>query len=160
MQTTMNKASGRAMNKQARAVAVPTSVRRVSVVSRASAAAPAIQSVEMVQKATNTIRFIAIDAVNKSKSGHPGMPMGCAPMGYVLWKEAMKYNPKNPEWINRDRFVLSAGHGSMFQYAMLHLAGYDSVSVSHRRPSGRQRIMGLIQRVDGGAGGAHGWCEG
>jgi transketolase len=75
---------------------------------------------------------VAIDAVNKSKSGHPGMPMGCAPMGYVLWNETMKYNPKNPEWINRDRFVLSAGHGSMFQYAMLHLTGYDSVSVSFK----------------------------
>ncbi len=52
------------------------------------------------------------------------------PMGYVLWNEVMKYNPKNPDWVNRDRFVLSAGHGSMFQYAMLHLSGYDSVSVS------------------------------
>ncbi len=58
------------------------------------------------------------------------MPMGCAPMGYVLWNEAMKYNPKNPNWINRDRFVLSCGHGSMFLYAMMHLSGYDSVSVS------------------------------
>jgi hypothetical protein len=58
------------------------------------------------------------------------MPMGCAPMGYLLWNEVMKYNPKNPDFWNRDRFVLSAGHGSMFQYSMLHLTGYDSVPVS------------------------------
>lgn len=102
--------------------------RAVRVVSQA-VAAPAI-SRELQDKCVNAIRFVAIDAVNKSKSGHPGMPMGCAPMGYVLWNETMKYNPKNPAWVNRDRFVLSAGHGSMFQYAMLHLTGYDSVSVS------------------------------
>jgi transketolase len=106
-------------------VSRPSSVRVVAQ----AVAAPAITR-ELQDKCVNTIRFVAIDAVNKSKSGHPGMPMGCAPMGYVLWNETMKYNPKNPEWLNRDRFVLSAGHGSMFQYAMLHLTGYDSVSVS------------------------------
>jgi transketolase len=84
---------------------------------------------ELEDKCINAIRFLAIDAINKSKSGHPGMPMGCAPMGYVLWNETMAYNPKNPYWFNRDRFVLSAGHGSMFQYSMLHLTGYDSVPV-------------------------------
>ncbi len=99
-------------------------------VSAQAVAAPAQVSREQVDRCVNAIRFLAIDAVNKSKSGHPGMPMGCAPMGYVLWNEVMKYNPKNPQWVNRDRFVLSAGHGSMFQYAMLHLAGYDSVTVS------------------------------
>jgi transketolase len=78
----------------------------------------------------NAIRFLAIDAVNKANSGHPGMPMGCAPMGYILYNEVMKFNPKNPNWFNRDRFVLSAGHGSMFQYALLHLTGFDSVPVS------------------------------
>ena len=103
---------------------------RARLAAKAQAVAAPALSKEMVDKCVNTIRFVAIDAVNKSKSGHPGMPMGCAPMGYVLWNEAMKYNPKNPSWINRDRFVLSAGHGSMFQYAMLHLTGYDSVSVS------------------------------
>lgn len=82
-----------------------------------------------VDKCVNAIRFLAIDGVNKAKSGHPGMPMGCAPMGYVLWNEVMRYNPKNPQWFNRDRFVLSAGHGSMFQYAMMHLVGYDAVTV-------------------------------
>ena len=61
----------------------------------------------------NTIRFLAVDAVQKANSGHPGMPMGAAPMGYVLFDRVMCYSPRNPEWPNRDRFVLSAGHGSM-----------------------------------------------
>nr|WP_290220911.1 transketolase [Trichocoleus desertorum] len=77
----------------------------------------------------NSIRFLAIDAVEKAKSGHPGLPMGAAPMAYVLWDRFMRFNPKNPYWFNRDRFVLSAGHGSMLQYALLHLAGYDSVTI-------------------------------
>ncbi|KAG2298463.1 hypothetical protein Bca52824_034935 [Brassica carinata] len=80
-----------------------------------------------VDKSVNTIRFLAIDAVEKAKSGHPGLPMGCAPMGHILFDEVMKYNPKNPYWFNRDRFILSAGHGCMLHYALLHLAGYDSV---------------------------------
>jgi transketolase len=65
----------------------------------------------VVEKSINTIRFLAIDAVEKANSGHPGLPMGCAPMGHILYDEVMKYNPKNPYWFNRDRFVLSAGHG-------------------------------------------------
>lgn len=77
----------------------------------------------------NAIRFLAIDAVEKAKSGHPGMPMGMAPSAYVLWKKFMNINPKNPDFVNRDRFVLSAGHGSMLQYALLYLFGYDSVSI-------------------------------
>jgi len=77
----------------------------------------------------NSIRFLAIDAVEKAKSGHPGLPMGAAPMAYVLWDRFMRFNPKNPYWINRDRFILSAGHGSMLQYALLYLAGYDSVTL-------------------------------
>ncbi|GKV12908.1 hypothetical protein SLEP1_g23993 [Rubroshorea leprosula] len=81
----------------------------------------------LVEKSINTIRFLAVDAVEKANSGHPGLPMGCAPMGHILYDEVMKYNPKNPYWFNRDRFVLSAGHGCMLQYALLHLAGYDSV---------------------------------
>lgn len=83
----------------------------------------------LVEKSINAIRFLAIDAVEKANSGHPGLPMGCAPMGHILYDEVMKYNPKNPYWFNRDRFVLSAGHGCMLQYALLHLAGYDSVRV-------------------------------
>ncbi|KAI7751574.1 hypothetical protein M8C21_004140, partial [Ambrosia artemisiifolia] len=81
----------------------------------------------LVEESVNTIRFLAVDAVEKANSGHPGLPMGCAPMGHVLFDEVMKYNPKNPYWFNRDRFVLSAGHGCMLHYALLYLAGYDSV---------------------------------
>ncbi|MBF2055643.1 MAG: transketolase [Cyanobacterium sp. T60_A2020_053] len=77
----------------------------------------------------NAIRFLSIDGVEKAKSGHPGLPMGAAPMAFVLWDQFMKFNPKNPQWINRDRFVLSAGHGSMLQYSLLHLYGYDSVTI-------------------------------
>jgi transketolase len=77
------------------------------------------------QLAVNTIRTLAIDAIEKANSGHPGMVMGAAPMAYVLWTQHMKHNPANPKWINRDRFVLSAGHGSMLLYSLLHLCGYD-----------------------------------
>jgi transketolase len=77
------------------------------------------------QKCINTIRFLAADAVEKARSGHPGMPMGAAAMAYVLWQRHLKHNPANPQWINRDRVVLSAGHGSMLLYALLHLTGYD-----------------------------------
>jgi transketolase len=73
----------------------------------------------------NTIRFLTIDAVQKANSGHPGMPMGSAPMAFVLWTRFLKHNPSNPGWYNRDRFVLSAGHGSMLLYSLLHLTGYD-----------------------------------
>ena len=66
-----------------------------------------------------------MDAVQKAKSGHPGMPMGMAPAGYVLWTKYLKHNPRNPKWVNRDRFVLSAGHGCMLLYSLLHLTGYD-----------------------------------
>ncbi|NJP08746.1 MAG: transketolase [Leptolyngbyaceae cyanobacterium RU_5_1] len=77
----------------------------------------------------HAIRFLAIDAVEQAKSGHPGLPMGAAPMAFVLWDKFLRFNPKNPQWFNRDRFVLSAGHGSMLQYALLYLTGYDSVSI-------------------------------
>jgi transketolase len=77
----------------------------------------------------NSIRFLAIDAINKSNSGHPGLPMGAAPMAYALWDKLLRHNPKNPKWFNRDRFVLSAGHGCMLLYALLHLSGYDSVGI-------------------------------
>ena len=73
----------------------------------------------------NTIRFLAVDAVQKANSGHPGMPMGAAAMAYTLWTRHLHFNPKDPHWLNRDRFVLSAGHGSMLLYALLYLTGYD-----------------------------------
>jgi len=73
----------------------------------------------------NTIRFLSVDAVQKADSGHPGLPLGAAPMGYVLWAKFLHHNPANPNWFNRDRFVLSAGHGSMLLYSLLHLTGYN-----------------------------------
>ena len=73
----------------------------------------------------NAIRFLAVDAVEAAKSGHPGMPMGMADIAEVLWNDFLRHNPNNPKWFNRDRFVLSNGHGSMLQYALLHLSGYD-----------------------------------
>lgn len=89
--------------------------------------AVATQSLE--ELCINSIRFLAIDGVEKAKSGHPGLPMGAAPMSFVLWDRFMRHNPKNPKWFNRDRFVLSAGHGSMLIYALLYLTGYDSLTI-------------------------------
>ncbi len=77
------------------------------------------------QLCVNTIRTLAIDGVQKANSGHPGMPMGMADVAYVLWTQFLRHNPKNPDWFNRDRFILSAGHGSMLLYSLLHLTGYD-----------------------------------
>ena len=79
---------------------------------------------QISQIAIDTIRTLSIDAINQANSGHPGMPMGAAPMGYALFAHAMNHNPKNPTWLNRDRFILSAGHGSMLLYSLLHLSGY------------------------------------
>src|SRR5712675_1707685 len=73
----------------------------------------------------NTIRALSIDAVQNANSGHPGLPLGAAPMAYCLWTHYLKHNPSNPHWFDRDRFVLSAGHGSMLLYSLLHLTGYD-----------------------------------
>tara|TARA_X000001036_G_scaffold59655_1_gene49565 strand:+ start:7095 stop:9110 length:2016 start_codon:yes stop_codon:yes gene_type:complete len=73
----------------------------------------------------NAIRALSMDAIDKAKSGHPGMPLGMSDIAQVLWNDYLKYNPKNPEWINRDRFILSNGHGSMLHYSLLHLTGYD-----------------------------------
>ncbi|NHC36766.1 transketolase [Scytonema millei] len=89
--------------------------------------AVATQSLE--ELCINAIRFLAIDAVEKAKSGHPGLPMGAAPMAFVLWDRFMRFNPKNPAWLNRDRFLLSAGHGSMLLYALLYLTGYEDLTL-------------------------------
>jgi transketolase len=76
------------------------------------------------QLSINTLRFLSVDAVQKANSGHPGMPLGCAPIAYMLYSKHMRHNPKNPKWLNRDRFILSNGHGSMLLYSILHLCGY------------------------------------
>jgi transketolase len=86
-------------------------------------------STTLDQLSINTIRTLAMDAVQKANSGHPGMPMGMAPAAYVLWTKVMRHNPKNPQWTNRDRFVLSAGHGSMLLYSLLYLTGYDDFTL-------------------------------
>ena len=80
---------------------------------------------ELDQLCINTMRFLSVDAVQKAESGHPGMPLGASSMAYTLWTRFLKHNPRNPAWFDRDRFVLSAGHGSMLLYGLLHLTGYD-----------------------------------
>ncbi len=90
-----------------------------------STATPSTLDTDLDELAINTIRFLAVDAVQRAESGHPGMPMGAAPMAYVLWTRHLEHNPRDPQWLDRDRFVLSAGHGSMLLYALLHLTGYD-----------------------------------
>jgi transketolase len=80
---------------------------------------------DLDQLCINTIRTLSLDAVQKANSGHPGLPLGMAPAAYVLWTKFLRHNPKNPRWFNRDRFLLSAGHGSMLLYSLLHLTGYD-----------------------------------
>ena len=82
-------------------------------------------STQLDQQAINTVLFLSVDAIQKANSGHPGLPLGAAPMAYVLWTRFLRHNPANPHWFNRDRFVLSAGHGSMLLYSLLHLTGYD-----------------------------------
>ncbi len=90
-----------------------------------SVSAEPLQATDLDERTINTIRFLAADAVERAQSGHPGMPMGAAPMAYVLWTRHLRHNPADPSWFDRDRFVLSAGHGSMLLYALLHLTGYD-----------------------------------
>ncbi|MDD9150664.1 transketolase, partial [Sporolactobacillus sp. CQH2019] len=79
---------------------------------------------QIEQLSIDTIRTLSIDAIEKANSGHPGLPMGAAPMAYTLWAKEMNHNPAHPDWFDRDRFVLSAGHGSMLLYSLLHLFGY------------------------------------
>lgn len=84
-----------------------------------------LEQTDLDQLCVNTIRFLSVDAVEKANSGHPGLPLDAAPMAYVLWTKVMNYDPQHPEWYDRDRFILSAGHGSALLYSMLHLTGYD-----------------------------------
>src|SRR3978361_1666342 len=80
---------------------------------------------ELDQLSINTLRFLAVDTVEKAKSGHPGAPLGCSPIAYLLYHKLMKYNPADPLWTDRDRFILSNGHASALLYGVLHLTGYD-----------------------------------
>ena len=87
--------------------------------------APVYHGNALELKCINTIRAVSADQPEAASSGHPGAPMGCAPMAHLLWTEFMKYAPSDPQWFNRDRFVLSNGHACALQYTMLHLVGYD-----------------------------------
>jgi transketolase len=93
--------------------------------SASKAAVSQVAGAQLEQQAINTIRFLSVDAVEKANSGHPGLPMGAAAMAYTLWMRYMRYNPTDPQWFDRDRFILSAGHGSMLLYSLLYLTGYD-----------------------------------
>ena len=84
-----------------------------------------METKNLIQKSIDTVRILSADAVQKANSGHPGTPMALAPLGHILWSEVMKYSPKNPNWVNRDRFILSCGHACMLQYSYLHLTGYE-----------------------------------
>src|ERR1700742_2977164 len=97
---------------------------------RAASTAPSLDS-EIQQLAINTIRTLSIDAVQKANSGHPGAPMGLAPVAYTLWQNFLRYDPQNPLWPNRDRFVLSAGHASMLLYSLIHLAGVRALGENY-----------------------------
>merc|ERR1719165_46418 len=101
--------------------AVPAASAAVTMqVAEAEVASPVA-----LAKAADEARGLAIDSISKAESGHMGLPLGCADIGAVLFGQEMSYNPADPQWINRDRFVLSAGHGSMFLYSWLHMSGYD-----------------------------------
>jgi len=84
-----------------------------------------MSQVSLQSQAINTIKFLSVDGVQTANSGHPGLPMGTSGIAYTLWMKLLRYNPKNPKWFNRDRFILSGGHGSMLIYSLLHLTGFD-----------------------------------
>ena len=105
------------------------------------------------QICVNTIRMLAIDIVQRADSGHPGMPMGAATMAHVLWTRHLRHNPKNPQWFDRDRFVLSAGHASALLYSLLFLTGYDVTMDDlqrfrqwRSRTAGRRRLLADLHR--------------
>ena len=106
-----------------------TSQRSITIMSEPPAKKSKVESTykgdALELKCVNTIRALSADMPQAAKSGHPGAPMGCAPLAYLLWCEFMNYSPSNPKWWNRDRFVLSNGHACALQYAMLHLSGYN-----------------------------------
>jgi transketolase len=91
------------------------------------------QGLDLDQLAINTIRTLAIDAVQKANSGHPGTPLDAAPTVYTLWQRILRYDPQRPDWLNRDRFVLSSGHASMLLYALIHLSGIKAINPSYEK---------------------------
>jgi transketolase N-terminal domain/subunit len=119
---------------------------------------------ELDQLAINTIRMLSIDAIQKAKSGHPGTPLDAAPTAYVLWQRFLRYDPAAPNWLNRDRFVLSAGHASMLLYALIHLTGVkvegplntgrDAVTCMTSRRSGRRAAAARVIRSMAGPRGS------
>src|SRR5438093_13245610 len=114
------------MRVPARCASGASRARNRSALSGRICMSPAVRERAALERLTiDTIRFLAVDAVEQAKSGHPGMPMGMADAAFVLWTRFLRYQPNDPLWPDRDRFVLSAGHGSMLLYAILHLAGYD-----------------------------------
>jgi hypothetical protein len=163
--TAAPRAAGRspaAAARAARAVAA-AAPRRAAPARRAvvAQAAPATAAVKYVAKeipgdvgtAINAVRFLSIDGVNAANSGHPGLPMGCAPMATVLFSEYMKLNPDDPAFPDRDRFVLSAGHGSMLQYSLLHLLGYKGMTVrGEGRGEGGGAVGAAARRAGAGVG--------
>ena len=113
----------------------------------------------------NTIRTLTIDAVQKANSGHPGTAMDAAPAAYTLWQQILRYDPKAPHWINRDRFVLSAGHASMLLYSLIHLAGIEAAETSYQKPGGEAVSLKDIEgfREEGSRCPGHpeyGWTSG
>ena len=96
----------------------------------------------------NAIRVLSADAIQKANSGHPGLPLGCAPIGYELWTRHMNHKPANPAWPNRDRFILSGGHGSMLLYSLLHLLGYDHVDEGEDKRRMRAREKEIMRLLD------------
>ena len=94
---------------------------------------PMSEKERLEQLCVNTIRFLAVDGVEAANSGHPGTPMGMADIAFVLWTEFLRHDPKKPDWPNRDRFILSAGHASMLLYGMLHLTGYPEMTIEELR---------------------------
>src|SRR5438046_6891596 len=104
---------------------MPNSSDTVTAPRSAPPSATSGSSQSLEELCINAIRVLAMDAVQKADSGHPGTPMALAPLAYVLWTQHLRYNPADPNWLNRDRFVLSAGHASMLLYSVLYLTGYD-----------------------------------
>ncbi|HZN97790.1 MAG TPA: hypothetical protein VFB61_08680, partial [Gemmatimonadales bacterium] len=112
----------------------------------APAPAGTMDPAELDQLCINTIRTLSIDAVQAAKSGHPGTPMALAPAAYILWQRFLRYDPEDPRWPNRDRFVLSNGHASMLLYSLLHLTGVKAVSESYEEV-GQGRLAVTLEDI-------------